>query len=171
MDKHHLDSRQHHAGIDVLELGRHPLADVLRLLDVRGRVVGQRGQDGDPPPLGALRDGHEQLLEHRGRDDEGLGLGCGLVDLGQRLDRVGDDHGVRVADELLQDLEEAVLDAHGRVEVEQLGDADGGRLAHVGALVAEGLAQRLLHVVDHLVDPDAAHRPYGQGSYERVRVF
>ena len=171
MDEHHLDSRQHHAGVHVLELRRHPLADVLRLLDVRGRVVGQRGQDGDPAPLRALGDGHEQLLEHHGRHDERLCLGGGLVDLGQCLDRVGDDHGVRVADELLQDLEEAVLDAHARVEVEQLGDADGRRLAYVGALIAKGLAQGLLHVVHHLVDPDAAHRPYGQGSYEWVRVF
>lgn len=171
MRKDNLDGSQNDTRVAVLKLRRNSFTDMLRLLDVHRRVVGQRRQDGDAAPLGALVERHEQLLEHRARDDQRLGLGRRLADLGQGLHRVGHDGRVGVANHLLQRLEEAVFDAHGRVEVEELGHADGGGLAHVRRFVAQCLAERFFHVVDHLVYADAAHRSYGEGSYEWVGVF
>lgn len=171
MDKDHLDSGQDHARVDVLELWNDPLANVLRLLDIEGNIIRKHGQDGDSTPFGAFVHGHEQLLQHGGSDQQRPRLGGRLADFRQRLDRVCDHHGIRVANHLLERLDEAVLDTHCRVQVEKLGHADGGRLAHVGRLVSQRFPQRLLHVVDHLVHSDAPHCADGQRSYQRVRIF
>ena len=86
VDEDDFDGGQDDAGVDVLELRRDSFADMLRLLDVRRGVVCQRAEDGHSPPLGALVQGHEQLLEGGWRDDQGLGLRGRLGDLGQGLD-------------------------------------------------------------------------------------
>ena len=59
----------------------------------------------------------------------------------------------------------------GIVDVEQLGDADGGGLAHVRVLVFEALSQRLAQVLDDLVHADAAHGAHSQRTDQRVWVL
>lgn len=140
MNEDGLDGGQDDAGVDVLKLRYNPLANVLGLLLVDRPVVGQGAQDSDASPLCALVESHEELLEGGRGDDECSRLGGRLGDFGQGLDRIGDHHGVRIANQLLQGLEEAVFYAHGGVQVKELGDADGRRLANVGRLVPQCLA-------------------------------
>lgn len=118
MNKDDLDRCQHHTGVDMLKLWRHPLADVLCLLNVVSRVVRQSGQNCYTTPLCAFVQSHEKLLECRRSDNEGPGLGRRLADLGERLDGVGYHHGIWIADQLLEYLEEAVLQTCRRAEVE-----------------------------------------------------
>ncbi len=59
----------------------------------------------------------------------------------------------------------------GGVNVEDLSDADGGRLAHIGILVLQALAEWLAEVFGDLVDTDAAHGAYRECADQRVGVF
>lgn len=166
-----LDGRQDHAGIGMLELRRHSFADMLRLRHVSGAVFREGRQDCHAAPFRALIEGHEQLAQRVRSNLEGLGFRRGMMDLRERRHRVGDHHGVRVGDHFLQHLQESVFQTHDRVQVEKLSDTDGGRLANVGRLVPESLAQGFLHIVDHLIHPDTAHRPDRQCSNKGIGVF
>ena len=94
-----------------------------------------------------------------------------LGDLGECGHRVGDHHRVRVAEQIVDHVEEALVLHELAVDVVELGDADGRRLAHVGVGVGQALAQRLAQVLDDLVDADAAHGAHGQRPDERVGVL
>lgn len=111
VSENNFDSRQDDTRIDVLELRCDTFADVLRLLDIDSRIVGQSGQECNPSPFCAFIQGHEKLLESGRCNDERSRLWCCLVNLGQRLDRVGDNHRVGITNQLLQSLQKAVLDA------------------------------------------------------------
>ena len=58
-----------------------------------------------------------------------------------------------------------------RRDVVELGDRDGGSLAHVGVHVAQRALERRRQVLDDLLDADAAHRADGQCADERGRVL
>eukprot|EP00955_Chlamydomonas_euryale_P002540 27543-Chlamydomonas_euryale.AAC.2 len=57
------------------------------------------------------------------------------------------------------------------VDVVQLHDADGGRLAHVRVVVLQTALQRVAEVLCDLVDADAAHRAHRKRTDERVGIL
>ncbi len=124
--------------------------------------------------LGALVECGEQLVDHLEGEVQvarECRVGGGVSDLGDGGDRVGDDHRVRVGEQVLEHVEESLVLDHLRVYVVQLRDADGRRLAHVGVLVLEALPQRLAEVLGYLLYADAAHRAHCERADERVRVL
>lgn len=164
MQKHNLHRRQHHCRIRMLKLRHHSLTNMLRLLHIRRLILRQCRQERNPSPLRALVQRQHHLFQRlRGNAERLRFRGC-LLDLHERGHRVRDDHGVGVADKFLEGFEEAVLDAHGWVEVEELGDAEDGCFSHVGGFVAQSFAEGLFHVIDHFVDADAAHCSDGEGA-------
>lgn len=80
-------------------------------------------------------------------------------------------HGVRVRDEVFKGVQEALVLHQLGIDVMELGHAHSCRLAHVGVLVLQALAEWLTQVFCDLVNSDAAHGPHGQGTDEGVGVL
>ena len=77
-----LDSREHHGSISVGKPRRDPLADALSLPVVLRVVAGEAVQDEDLPPLRALVQGREELVDGGGVHlYERLAGAAALVDL------------------------------------------------------------------------------------------
>jgi hypothetical protein len=112
MQEHDLDRSQNNTGVDMLELWHDSLTNMLCLLDVCGLVVCQSCQDRYSSPLCALIQRQQHLLECLRSDDQRFRLRGRLHDFHQRGHRVCHDHGVGIADKLLQLLQKAVLQAH-----------------------------------------------------------
>lgn len=171
MNHDRLDRGQDDGGVRVLELRQHSLAYLLGLLGICGPILGHRAEDRYSPPLCALAERHQQLSERGLIDDEDVVLLGRFVNLGERSDRVGDNHRIRIRDEISQGFDEAMIDREAWLEVVELDHTDRRRLAHVRIVVAQTLAQRIGEVVDDLVRPQAAHRPDGQCADERIRIL
>ena len=88
------------------------------------------------PPLGALVEGAQQL-GHSGGGEVQHRLAAELLDLSQGGDRVGDDHGVGIHQQVLEHVEEAAVLHQLAADVVQLGHAHRRRLAHVRVLVLQ----------------------------------
>jgi len=100
-----------------------------------------------------------------------MGARTRVGDLAQRRDRIRHHHGIRVADQILEQIQKALLLNQLRVDVIQLGDAHGRRLPHVRVLVLQTLAQRVAQVLGDLVDADAAHSSDRQSSDQGIGVL
>ena len=62
----HLDRRQHHRRVDVLQARENPLYDPLGVPRVAGLEPSERVEDEDLAPLGAVVEGGEQLGQESG---------------------------------------------------------------------------------------------------------
>ena len=77
-----LDSREDHSSIGMSQSGRDSLTDTLSLAVILGVVAGERVQDEDLAPLGALIESREQLVDGgRVHLNERLSSAAALVDL------------------------------------------------------------------------------------------
>mmetsp|Transcript_93534 Transcript_93534/g.261644 ORF Transcript_93534/g.261644 Transcript_93534/m.261644 type:complete len:489 (+) Transcript_93534:1040-2506(+) len=161
---HHLDCGEHHGAVRMREPDHHSSLED-RLRDARGRRVEHRDgvQEEHLAPLRALVQRGKQLgddilaqlqvvLPRRGRD------------LAQGGHGVRDHHWVRVAQHVPQDVDEPLVLDELSVDVEELRDADRGRLSHVRVLVLATTPQRLQKILGHLLQPDAPHGANGQRS-------
>lgn len=101
-----LDSGQHHRGVGVLQAGQDTLGHLLGLFGGTGLVRGQGVQDENLAPLGALADHQEQLVLGGAVQDQVVDRGAG-GDVRQGSHRVGNHHGVRVRQHLLELVQEA----------------------------------------------------------------
>ena len=87
-------------------------------------------------PLRALVERGEHLVEGaRAHVQDGAAAGRGLADVGEGCDRIGDHHGVGVAEQILEEVDETVLLDELGADVVQLGHGDGCCLPHVRILV------------------------------------
>eukprot|EP01137_Pigoraptor_chileana_P028939 Opistho-2@13440 len=156
----------------VRQTGAHTFADALGLTRVRGDVLRQRVEDEDLTPLCAFVEGGEELVQSRLVDQEDLlaTRGRRLVDLRERCNRIGNNHGVRVREKVAELVKEALCAREAWINVVQLGDADGGSLAHIRILILEALAEGVAEVLCDLVDTDAAHRADGKRADEGIWV-
>jgi len=89
----------------------------------------------------------------------------------QRHINRGTNHWVRVGQKIAQAVEKALIFHKLSVDVMQFGHTDGCCLAHVGVFILQTLAQRFTQVFSDLVHSDAAHRPHGQRSDQRITVL
>jgi hypothetical protein len=81
------------------------------------------------------------------------------------------DHWIAIINHLLQHLQEAILNTHCRIQIKEFCNADHSCLANVGTFILECFTERFAKVIDHFIDPDAAHRADCQSSYQRIWVF
>ena len=176
MHQHDLDGAKDDSAVGMLELWHDALTYVLRLALIGTSVRREGMEDCNTAPFRALVQRHQQLHEHvRIQHKRGMPAAVRelrhLVDICERRDGVGHDHGIVVRDHVLDTIDKATLDRELGFEAEQLRNAQHGCLAHVWTLVIEQAVKRHGQVVDNLLSTQASHRSNGQRTDERVGIL
>mmetsp|Transcript_37558 Transcript_37558/g.81412 ORF Transcript_37558/g.81412 Transcript_37558/m.81412 type:complete len:424 (-) Transcript_37558:321-1592(-) len=97
--EHDLDGGEHDGGVGMLQTGHDTVDDALSLTRIARCVPRQRIQDEHLAPLSALVQGGKELLKGRRGHLEDIPLRV-LCDFGERRDRVGHNHRVRIGEEV-----------------------------------------------------------------------
>lgn len=92
-------------------------------------------------------------------------------DVRQGSQGAGDHDGVPVTQHAVEAVDEIARLDEAAVVVVELGDGEGGRLAHVGVRVAQEALQRGGGGLDELADVDGGDGAEGLGAHEGVAVF
>jgi hypothetical protein len=157
------------ATIRIGQFGHNPIHNVVSLVRVGGYVIANSLEQVDDAPLRTVIKGGQQLLDqHAIQRQQRLALG--LTANLQCCDRIGHHHGIAVPEGILQHLDKPVFLHVMGVDLVQLGDTDGGRLAHIGVLVFERGLDCVAEVRGQLLDLDAAHCSDRKGSQQRVAL-
>ena len=170
----HLDGREHHRRVGVLQPGNDPLDNRLCLLPRSRLVPGHRVQNEHLAPLGTLVQRPQQLCQRplvQERRATGTLLSAPVVNLAQRRHRIGHHHRIRVPDQVQQRLQKPPVLHQLGIDIVQLGHTHRGRLPHVRIGILQAPLQRVAQVLCDPVHPDAAHRPHGQRPDQRVWVL
>lgn len=80
-------------------------------------------------------------------------------------------HGVRVRDEVFKCVQETLVFHQLGIDVMELGYTHSGGLTHIWIFILQALSKWFTQVLCDLVNSDAAHGPYSQGSDEGVGVL